>query len=291
MAYDKKVRVHCPMDWNHHRFGWNYVVGNLREAFHTDLGIDLFTNGLFANMISAQTSYEKPWIGFLHITPSDPGMTYHLDNNPAWHKSLEYCRGLFTLSAYGAKYLRQHVRCPVESVYYCIPPGEVRFDPTNEPQKVYFIGHWLRDFDAFFRLRCPQEKILPRCVVNTAPPPDIKVVDYLAGEKYDQIFTNSIIFLSLTDASANTTILECIRSNTPIVVNRLPGIVEYLGADYPLLYEGIEQAEEFLRSPKQIAAGHEYLKNMNKSHLSIDSLMSDIADSEIYRSLPKVRFL
>ena len=32
--------------------------------------------------------------------------------------------------------------------------------------------------------------------------------------------------------------------NTPIVINRLPAVVEYLGADYPFYFNSLEEARD-----------------------------------------------
>ena len=53
---------------------------------------------------------------------------------------------------------------------------------------------------------------------------------------YDLLLMQNIVFINLIDASAVNTILECIVRNTPIIVNKIDGIIDYLGEDYPLYY-------------------------------------------------------
>ena len=87
-------------------------------------------------------------------------------------------------------------------------------------------------------------------------------------DQYDLIFKKNIIFLSLFDSSANTVILECIANSTPILVNRLEAVVEYLGKDYPLYYDNMNQASELVNSIRKIEEAHFYLKNMvNMIHI------------------------
>jgi hypothetical protein len=42
--------------------------------------------------------------------------------------------------------------------------------------------------------------------------------------------------MDLYDATSNNAIVECIIRNTPIIVNKLPGVVDYLGENYPLYF-------------------------------------------------------
>jgi len=292
--FQRKVKIHCPADWSHHRHGWNYVVNSLKENLHNDLGVDFFTNGLYAKMISSNEFYEKPWIGILHLTPSDPGMGHNLENNKAWHRSLEQCHGLYTLSNHGRKFLEKYVNCKVERLYYPGTPGGPQFDPmryeANMNKKVYFVGHWLRRFEPFFELKTNHKKIAVRCS-DTHIPSSIDTIQYLPPTDYDKIFTDNILFLSLLDSSTNTTVLECIKSSTPIIVNRLPALEEYLGRDYPLFYQDLQEAENVIDDHHRIISGHEYLLRMDKSHLNIDRFLKDIAESSIYRSLKITKFL
>ena len=54
--------------------------------------------------------------------------------------------------------------------------------------------------------------------------------------EYDDFLKDKVVFLHLIDASACNTVIECIARCTPIILNRLPALEEYLGIDYPLFY-------------------------------------------------------
>ena len=71
------------------------------------------------------------------------------------------------------------------------------------------------------------------------------------------------------------TVVECIVRCTPLVINRLPALEEYLGEDYPLFYEGYS-LEKVTR--KRIRQGHEYLKRLDKSKLRIETFISRFED-------------
>ena len=89
-------------------------------------------------------------------------------------------------------------------------------------------------------------------------------------EEYDNLLSNNIVFVDLFDASANNAVLECIIRNTPILINKLPAIVEYLGENYPLYFNNLDEVSKILENNDLILQAHEYLKSMNKSDLSID---------------------
>jgi hypothetical protein len=71
----------------------------------------------------------------------------------------------------------------------------------------------------------------------------------VSDDEYDALLENSVVFLKLRDAPADTTVVECIARNTPILINRLPGVVEYLGEDYPFYYSSLDEAEAKLQQP------------------------------------------
>lgn len=53
------------------------------------------------------------------------------------------------------------------------------------------------------------------------------------------------------NSSANNTILECIARNTPIIVRTNPAIVEYLGENYPLYFESLNDLNKLFLLPRE----------------------------------------
>lgn len=112
----------------------------------------------------------------------------------------------------------------------------------------------------------------------------VTLLEYLTDDEYDKIFSENVVFLHLIDASAANTVIECIVRNTPIVINRLPATVEYLGESYPLFYDDIDDIKELLTIDNIIQA-HEYLRAMNVKDLSIEEFMKAFQDPKIYGTL------
>ncbi len=98
---------------------------------------------------------------------------------------------------------------------------------------------------------------------------DVEIIKHLENNDYDKLLQNNIIFIKLIGASAVNTVIECAVRNTPIVVNKLPAVVEVLGDHYPLYYNTLEEATEIINM-KNIERAHHYLKRMDKTKLKIE---------------------
>ena len=110
----------------------------------------------------------------------------------------------------------------------------------------------------------------------------VKVIERLDNDKYDEILSENVVFLQLVDASAVNTVIECIVRNTPIIINRLPALEEYLGKAYPLFYDTIEEAECMLNDIEQINCGYLYLFYQNKTKFTIDNCVRDFISGNIF---------
>lgn len=93
---------------------------------------------------------------------------------------------------------------------------------------------------------------------------------------YDKLLQSSLIYVNFYDCAASNTIVECIASCTPLLVNKLPSIVEYLGEDYPLYFRDINQASSITKDFDRIKSANEYLLENNylRDQLSIEKFIS-----------------
>lgn len=88
----------------------------------------------------------------------------------------------------------------------------------------------------------------------------VKVHNRLDNMEYDQIVSQSVVFLDLIDCSASNTIVECIARQTPILIRRLDPVVEYLGEEYPLYFTDLSMIPNLLTSEK-VCNARAYLKS------------------------------
>lgn len=105
----------------------------------------------------------------------------------------------------------------------------------------------------------------------------INIIEYVDNNTYDNLLTENIVYLHLVDASAVNTLIECIVRNTPIIINKIPAVIELLGKNYPLYYE--KQSDVYsLLNEKTIYNAHKYLKNLNKKKYTISYFISDFIE-------------
>lgn len=291
MSLEKKINIKNLIDWKHHRFGWNYVVEKINQL-QNDFGTLCYTNGTFAKFIcNYEQIHIQNWIGFFHVTESDPHIIDHLSTNKILQKNLKSCRGIYVFSNKTKDFLKQYIDANIESIKHPLPPkfSDFNIDQflSNKKKKVFFVGHWLRNYKDFIDLSSPYEKVLLKCEHT----PKSLQGSYLKNEEYDGIFQKNIFFLSLYDSSANNTVLECMSNNTPIIINRLPALEEYLGKSYPLFYTEIKEAVSILENENTIIEGYEYLKKMDKSGLNLETFIQNFSNTSIYKNLPNRKFM
>lgn len=101
----------------------------------------------------------------------------------------------------------------------------------------------------------------------------VTTLEYLDNEKYDELLSRNIVFINLIDASAVNTVVECVMRNTPILVNPIPAVVEFIGEDYPLYYNSLYEASKILEDKDIIFKGYEYLKNKDKTRFTIGTFI------------------
>jgi hypothetical protein len=167
---------------------------------------------------------------------------------------------------------------------------------ANEDKTIIQIGHhmrkissiyavdsgehkklWLTGTRNFLKLECMiKEEIetfgLPETLV-TDNPVTMTYVD--SFDDYDECLSNNVVFIDLFDISASNTLVECMVRNTPIIVNKIEGVVEYLGADYPLYFNKLTDVPGLL-DPLKITEAYEYLKTINKEALQINYFCSKL---------------
>ena len=91
---------------------------------------------------------------------------------------------------------------------------------------------------------------------------------------------------SMSDAGDDGAKVECLRSLTPLLVNPLPAVVEYLGADYPFYFHTLEQAAAKALDLDLIRATNRYLQDCDgRAKLSADYFLQSFRDSAVYQSL------
>ena len=128
-----------------------------------------------------------------------------------------------------------------------------------------------------------QNNVYLRGLIHSVEDKDasVKTLTQLSNDDYDTLLNNNIVFLNLVEASACNTLIECVVRNTPIIVNKLPAIVEILGEEYPLYYDNLVEAGELVVDMNILEKGYNYLVHLNKSVLRIETFLQDFQDKVI----------
>lgn len=250
----------------------------------------------------------EPWIGILHV-PFDAPEWFDVAVSPErflaqplFQRSRASCRGIITL----ARDLEADLNAfdpglPTLSVLHPTGYDAKLFDVgayRAEP-KVVQVGDWLRKLQAIHRMRTPGHKrimllkqwtqtYLEREIAQfgDARDPAVEMVNFVPNDRYDALLSSSVVLCLLYGTAANNVVIECIARATPILINPLPAVVEYLGRDYPLYVTNEAEADAALAASGRIEEAHAYLLSRREEvDLTYEGFCRDIAGSGLYARL------
>lgn len=196
----------------------------------------------------------------------------------------------------------------------------------NKTKSVYFIGWWLRKYDTFLKIKSLNhtKKILIKntegqyiedyvfyelrktlcnnfnnsCEITLNSHEielletkyNTSILNYLENSEYDKIFTDNIVFIELYATSANNIVLECIMTNTPLLINYSDAVVEYLGKDYPFYFHSLEEAEQKMNDMDVIIDAHNYLRELDKKVFSYETFNKNVCRTicDYFLDLPRI---
>ncbi len=253
----RKLKIESLTAWAHHRGGWGPCARAL-QPLGTSAGGVLLVDSV-ERLIKHSIVLDEPWVGFVHKAVRAPEhlAAIYGDKRDAslpammatdvWQRNIERCRGLFCLSEHLRSFLQPRVSCPVDVVAHATSFDCPRFDfesfRRGTDNKLILVGHWLRRFQSFYDLsapafrkvllKCQSEQLYDRLRNVLRDNGSVEVLPWQPEGQYDRLLSESVVFLDLIDASANNTVIECLARNTPVLVNRHPAVVEYLGPGLP----------------------------------------------------------
>jgi len=304
--------------YGQHRSGWPYVLRLLSQLDTPDgILMDTFIERTFCWHPEGIKPNLRPWIGFIHVPPNIPEWFQHEQSNDsifaseAWKQSFPYLKGLFTLSAYHRKNLETKFSFPVENLLFPTEIPEVKWSwerfKANKDKKIVQVGWWLRKIHTIFLLptrtyrkiflrvthadidgiiKKERELLLKQENFNDSVYQTAQSVTFLPDNEYDKLLSENIVIINLYDSSANNTVIECIARNTPLLVNRIEPVVEYLGEDYPFYFSTLEEAVEKAENHELVYQAHRYLVDLPiKQKLTGDYFMESLVNSKIYSEL------
>ena len=212
---------------------------------------------------------------------------------------------------YHRRYLEPILPVPVETLYHPVEFPALKWSwerfSSNPVPTIVQSGWWLRKVYSFYLLnvRKYRKVLLMKQDAGTRrhmklelehmadahriTPEVLKSVDqvsFVPDDRYDQLLSESIVFIDLHDACANNAILECIARATPVLVNPLEAVVEYLGPGYPFYFHSLEEAAAKAENPDLVRQAHQYLLcHPWKHRLTGSYFRQSFLESKIYQSL------
>jgi Glycosyl transferase family 2 len=296
MAKPKLRLIQGPL-WPEHREGWTYVQRILAEELCCDDGI-AFVSSIEERLYN-EGPITEPWVGMVHQVPVHdlpryPDLTRLLQRDD-WQASMKHCLGLWTLCDYNRVFLEQAgVNVPIGVLPYVTPLDRPKFDWDtfqSSPRRLLHVGQYLRNFQTFYDLKLTGwEKLLltpPKWGLRSeglAINDSVTLLDRVDDESYDRLLAESVVALDIRDAGATTTIVECMARTTPICINNVGAVGEYLGVNYPLYHDG--NISDVLQDDERIRAAHEYLAEKRETMPSAQDFVEHVQSSAVYMSLP-----
>ena len=288
------------MGYGVHRSGWSECHRALSES-GIRIAIDDFVEQTILHGPGAY--HDRPFVGFFHYPPDSTVPGFALDKHAclyenlfraeAWRRSSAQLVAAFCLSDHLAQWLRPQLIVPVFVVRHPTDRAAPRWSPRAfaERPRLLQVGAFYRDTRAIARIGLRIEKVRlldvgtrwidvwdRRVGEHLGPrelPPDVRQIDRVSDQEYDRLLSTSVVLTSFLAASASNVVVECIARETPLVVNRVPAVVEYLGDDYPLYLDRL--APNVFDFTKQAVDAHLYLAAMNKDWLDFEFFAHDVA--------------
>jgi hypothetical protein len=302
------------------RGGWKSVLYRMKDLkfFEENSKIHFF-DILEQHFTPSKTmTCENKWAGIIHLTPNGPPYLNSenialLFSNQHFLKSLDSCFAFFTLSPYITKYMQgefEKIQRPINVITLKHPVVQEDIIPfsfekfQNNSEKILIqIGQQYRKMTSIYHVSVPENyskmwltgtklferlnqimKLEQKHIKKSITPymrNTVKMYYTQTYEEYDEYLSKNIVFIDLFDAAANNTVLECIVRKTPIIVNKIPGVIDYLGEDYPLYFSDLEDVPALLSEEKLLEA-HEYLKKMDCADVEIDYFIKKLMTAMHY---------
>jgi hypothetical protein len=298
-----------------HRGGWKYILdeGLIRNGFYDNQSnIDFYDMiDLDTDKIINSSQKGRKWCGCFHFTPYTPNYLQMCNINNFFSDknfvhALKNCKFIITLSTYLFNHLKTvfaklNLSIPMYNLKHPVVMAVPLFDLNkyidNTNKYIIQIGKQLRKVSSIYllpeqpsykKLWLTGSKDYNNCIqhlndelfylnipLSSINLNSVKMYYTSTFEEYDDYLSKNIVFIDVWDAAANNAVLECICRNTPLIVNKVPGVVDYLGENYPLYFNSLSDVPNLLKIVN-ITRAHKYLKNMNKDDITLDRFVSDL---------------
>jgi hypothetical protein len=282
-----------------HRGGWSSVIDNIYnlQLYYNHSNI-IFYDVLEKDFLWDPSVIDnKKWFGIIHCTENTPNYLNIINisnlfvKNSKFLNNIHNCLFLIALAPNVIDYLKKKfdelnihvdlhlIKHPIDHETG-IPFFSIDKYIKNTNKTIIQIGQQLRKMTSIYLLNTNLKKLwltgtknhnkiyklfqheckylnLGHLNINDVPN---KYTETFA--EYDELLSENIVFIDLFDAAANNTVLECILRQTPILVNKIPATIYYLGENYPMFFEKLEDIPNLI-TIQNIKKTHNYLKTVD----------------------------
>lgn len=304
----RKIRIDNPTSWPHHRSGWGPCAGRLQEELGTPGGTLCVDSEDRIRSAYRRGGIHEPFLLISHYVPfghpRHPGWNLvDFAKDRAWLACRRYCLGVVALSRYASEHARRLLGVPCDWVLHATEPASAGFSMdhflSSPARSLVMVGWWMRRFRTFCELEAPGyvKRLLPGVCNRRSIEKVLEsegcleaargyLAPRLSAPAYDELLSRSVVYLDLFDASANNAVIECIARRTPILVRRLPAVVEYLGEGYPYYFHSADNAQEKLRDVDLICQAHRYLeREAIQARIRLATFSARFAQTQLYEHL------
>ncbi len=288
-----------------HTSGWPFARRRLEEVrIAPTVVLDDCVEQTFCYAESSP-SYKRPWVGVFHLPPQLPAFTFPrhslevMFQKPAWRESEKFLVGAIALSNHLAEYLRAVLRVPVKALKLPVAPAKNCWCENaflaQLTRNLTQLGGYLRNTRAIFQVPPVDgyRRVRHMLAESWIDAYDARVRRHWEArgqrteydgvvergfapvEEYERVLATDVILSEVFAASANNVVVECMVHNTPLLINRHPAVIEYLGPDYPLYFDTITDVPRLL-SQENVVAAHRYLAARDKSELQGEFFRSSV---------------
>lgn len=298
------LRNRVPVGANLHRHGWPWVYAALAPRIAAaQVCLDDFIEQSYRYNGKNSPVYKQPWVAIVH----NPGKIFSplahdnretakdLDRNIKFRNSKKYLRGVICLSDDLASHVRKWLgrKVKILSIKHPMNDDGLRWRGVHIMQQrvrqVASLGFFLRDTRVLYKTPENVEVLFGRIAGHldwqtrrdealrrrdsAAELHDnvITIGNRLSDTEYDNIRANCIVATWLYGASANNVVCECIASCTPIIVNKLPSVVEYLGPKYSLYADSPRDITRLALDTSRVSDAAAQLAGMDRRWMDRDA--------------------
>lgn len=210
---------------------------------------------------------DQPWCGLIHGPTSVNDHTTgrltceQLLQSEHFNNSLDTCTCLYVTNTRLLNWWSGIVSCEVKLMRIEPTHNESCID-INDSKTIVDAGWWCRDHASIFKLDLPTG--YSKMKIMKTDEPVRELIEY-SGSMNDTVElcneqpANCIMFIDqTTDDVVDDMMIYCMSTGTPVLIRRNSTTEEYLGSDYPLLFDNLKQVCELL-TDENILQAREHL--------------------------------